>query len=248
MFITYLRYLILFALLVAFACFVEFYIIMEPMPIYPQYAVVPAILVLLLAFFPAKELSVMRENMAMRREAIRNIDRIKESSYSSMQKYSQLRVDGLTGALTKEAFNEIIGLKIMEARHVAVPLSIIIFDIDHFKKINDTYGHSIGDAVLKELSERIRNNLRESEYFIRWGGEEFVVLMPGTSLQGAKMAAEKLRRIVESAPFPEVGRVTCSFGVTALKEDDTIKSFFERADAALYEAKKGGRNRVEVKL
>ena len=249
MFTIYLRYLLLYTFFIAFACFVEVYIIMEPIPLYPEYGIIPVGLVFLLAFFPAKEVSSLKEEIESKKGvALRNIDRIRGVSPKAMQKHNQLKVDGLTGALRKEAFNEIIGQKIIEAKHLSLPLSMIIFDIDHFKKINDTYGHAIGDVILKELSELIRNNVRESEYFVRWGGEEFIILMPGTALQGARMVAEKLRRLVESNTFPEVGEVTCSFGVTSLKEDDTIKSFFERADAALYEAKRGGRNRVEVKL
>ena len=248
MFTIYLRYLLLFAFFIAFACFVEIYVVMEPIPIYPEYGIIPAGLIFLLAFFPAREVSALKEKLESKKGAIRNIDRIKEASKATMQKYNQLKIDGLTGALRKEAFNEIIGQKIIEAKHVSLPLSMIIFDIDHFKKINDTYGHGTGDVILKELSELIRHNVRESEYFVRWGGEEFIILMPGTSLQGARMVAEKLRRLVESTTFPEVGQVTCSFGVTSLKEDDTITSFFERADAALYDAKRSGRNRVEVKV
>ena len=246
MFKSYFRYVFLYGLLIALACFIEVYIIMEPMVIHSVYAVVPVGLVFILALFPAREISVMQEKIAMK-EVARDIDRFKETPRNT-PRYNKLKVDSLTGALNKESFNEIIGLKILEAKHIASPLSLIIFDIDHFKKINDTYGHGTGDVILKELSDLIRKNLRESEYFIRWGGEEFVILMPGTSVQGAKMVAEKLRRIVESATFPEVGKVTCSFGVTSLELEDTIKSFFERADEALYEAKKNGRNRVEVKL
>lgn len=243
---NYFHCVVIFGLFIALACFVEVYIVMEPMVLYPRYAIVPILLTFILAFFPAKKISMMQEKLASKRGITRDIDRFKDISNNSSHK--KLKIDGLTGALNKESFNEIIGLKIIEAKHVAAPLSLIIFDIDHFKKINDTYGHGTGDIILKELSELIRKNLRESEYFIRWGGEEFVILMPGTSLQGAKMVAEKLRRVVENAVFPEVKKVTCSFGVTSLEEEDTIKSFFERADEALYEAKKNGRNRVEVKL
>ncbi len=243
---NYFRYVVVFGLFIALACFIEVYVVMEPIAIHPIYGIVPIGLAFVLAFFPAKEIGAMQEKMATKGVA-RDIDRIKESP-GDVPKHSKLKIDGLTGALNKESFNEIIGLKIIEAKHVSSPLSLIIFDIDHFKKINDTYGHGTGDIILKELSELIRKNLRESEYFIRWGGEEFVILMPGSSVQGAKMVAEKLRRIVESATFPEVGKVTCSFGVTSLEIDDTIKSFFERADEALYEAKRNGRNRVEVKL
>jgi len=160
---------------------------------------------------------------------------------------NKVKLDALTRAMNKGSFNEIIGFKIIESKHFKTPLSLIIFDIDLFKKINDTYGHTIGDKVLTELASVIRKNIRKSEIFVRWGGEEFIILLQNTSLYNATMVAEKLRKAVENHNFPTVKRVTCSFGVTSLKNNDTIESFIKRADQALYNAKENGRNRVEVK-
>ncbi len=238
----YVKYLLIYSLIGGVAAFLEIYVVMEPMRILPQYAILPLMTIAILAYFPARVAVKVREiEMEQRRQY--SLEKYK-TSVQQFQ-HSKLKRDALTGALNKEAFNEIIGLKIIEAKHVGKPLSLIIFDIDHFKKINDTYGHMVGDTVLQELSEVVRSNLRESEYFVRWGGEEFIVLLPGTSLRGALLVAEKLRRKVEEHNFSEVGHVTCSFGVTALKTDDTIKSFLVRADEALYEAKRGGRNQVK---
>jgi len=245
----YLKYFVLFALLACVAFYVQVYMVMEPMPIHPKYFFIPCLLVALLAIFPASlERRLRAQQEAMQRNIKETTKRaVAKNSEASLTR-SKLKHDKLTGAISKDSFNEIIGLKIMEAKHVNSALSLILFDIDHFKKINDTYGHLVGDTILKELADLVRNNLRESEYFVRWGGEEFVILLPGTSLQGAQMVAEKLRRVVREHDFSEVGGVTCSFGVTTLKEDDTIKSFIKRADEALYEAKNEGRNRVKVKI
>jgi diguanylate cyclase (GGDEF)-like protein len=124
--------------------------------------------------------------------------------------------------------------------------SIIYFDIDHFKKINDTYGHEKGDFVLKELAKLVKNNLRKDDIFGRWGGEEFLILLPHTSYEEALKVVEKLRKIIESHDFDGL-KVTASFGVTYVKKDDNEESLLQRADEALYEAKNSGRNQVKGK-
>jgi diguanylate cyclase (GGDEF)-like protein len=128
------------------------------------------------------------------------------------------------------------------------PLSLIIFDLDHFKQINDTFGHNIGDKVLKEVARVVRKNLRRGDIFARWGGEEFVILLPNTDLKGAKKVAEKLRIAIESIKIPELqGRkVTASFGVTQVYPNEVLAEAIHRADMALYKAKNEGRNRIKV--
>ena len=121
-----------------------------------------------------------------------------------------------------------------------------MFDIDYFKKLNDTYGHNAGDYVLKTLTQIVENTFRKIDYIIRWGGEEFLVIALDTDLGGAEVMAEKIRKAIENYNFDKVGRVTASFGVTQFKQDDTEDSFMKRADDALYQAKGKGRNRVEV--
>ncbi len=221
------------------------YVMVEPMEIYERYYIIPLILAAVTAIFPA----FLESRIEKLQEELERAKKSREhrSNTTKVQTPHSKR-DSLTKALRKDAFNEIIGIKIIEAKHVDQPLSIIIFDIDHFKKINDTYGHLVGDTVLQQVSEVVRSNIRESEYFVRWGGEEFIILLPGTGLQGAQMVAEKIRRAIEAKEFDTVGKVTCSFGVTQLLSDDTISSFIERADEALYEAKHGGRNQVRTKL
>ncbi len=242
----FFKYFTLFLVLGWLLCAIDLYMVMQPIALHPKDMLLPIVAVAFFALFPAyleTKLQQRNEELLLQRNQRREIH-----TNGNEVKTSQLKMDSLTNAISKDAFNEIIGLKIIESKHLDHPLSMILFDIDFFKKINDTYGHLTGDVILKELAQTVKGNLREAEYFVRWGGEEFIVLLPGTSIQGAKMVAEKLRRTIEHTPFEKVGKVTCSFGVTALKIDDTIKSFLSRADEALYEAKEAGRNRVRVKI
>jgi diguanylate cyclase (GGDEF)-like protein len=127
------------------------------------------------------------------------------------------------------------------------PLMLLILDIDHFKKFNDTYGHQEGDKILKEFSERIASNIRRDDIFARWGGEEFAMLSTASS-EYTKHIAEHLRSCIAQEPFQGGHSVQCSIGVTVMRAEDTIDTFFKRADDALYKAKKGGRNRVDIIL
>ncbi|MFZ2890213.1 GGDEF domain-containing protein, partial [Sulfuricurvum sp.] len=122
-------------------------------------------------------------------------------------------------------------------------LSIIFFDIDYFKKINDEYGHQIGDHVLSTLTQIIKNNLRKSDIIGRWGGEEFIIALPNTSLGRATNLAEKFRQLIEKSPFI-FGNITCSFGVAEHKYMETYEALLLRADEMLYKAKRLGRNCV----
>jgi two-component system cell cycle response regulator len=150
--------------------------------------------------------------------------------------------DELTGAYNRKKIDKI--LKDLKNKSVC----IIIFDIDNFKKINDTYGHLKGDEVLKKLSDNIQNNIRERDLFIRWGGEEFIVLLRNASTHEAEKLAEKLRKIVNSIEIEEVGHFSCSFGVACgiVEKEMDFDKIFKNADDALYLAKKNGKNRVEI--
>ncbi len=154
--------------------------------------------------------------------------------------------DELTRLYNRRYFNEVIKLEVERAKRYKHPLSIIYFDIDHFKKINDTYGHNVGDIVLKELSELVSHKIRKVDFLFRIGGEEFVLLLINTPLENACNVAEKIRVAVEEKEFPVVKRITISLGVTEFRKEDTIESFINRADKALYTAKNSGRNKVIV--
>lgn len=155
--------------------------------------------------------------------------------------------DNLTGINNRENFEDIFSIEITNAKQSNLPLSLIIFDVDHFKFINDTYGHQAGDNILIDLVNLIANNIKNGDVFARWGGEEFVILTPATEIAGACNLAENLRKLVQSHPFNHVDKnVTVSFGVAQLASEDNKITLFEKADGALYEAKKNGRNRVEM--
>jgi diguanylate cyclase (GGDEF)-like protein len=121
-----------------------------------------------------------------------------------------------------------------------------MFDIDHFKGINDTFGHDAGDNVLKKLAEIVKKEIRDTDIFARWGGEEFIILLPNTQVNGGTEFAERLRKKIEDKNFKNPETVTVSLGVTAFKTDDTEDSFLKRVDDGLYLAKKNGRNRVRT--
>lgn len=152
--------------------------------------------------------------------------------------------DALTGAWNRRHFEQAVEVEIAQARRYGKPLSIVLFDIDHFKSINDRYGHHTGDRVLVALIQLVRRNLRNTDVLVRWGGEEFVVMMPHCGLTEAAGQAENLRALVAAWPFPVVGTVTASFGVGELKPYETLEASFQRVDQAMYTAKSAGRNRV----
>ncbi|MDB5044778.1 MAG: hypothetical protein JWQ08_828 [Deinococcus sp.] len=124
--------------------------------------------------------------------------------------------------------------------------SVILLDLDHFKRINDTYGHNIGDDVLMDTALLLRSALRDGDTVGRWGGEEFLITLPETDALGATIVAERLRRLMSSTPQPLAGQVTASLGVATCESGDDLRVLTARADAAMYEAKQLGRNRVVV--
>ncbi|MBN2694567.1 diguanylate cyclase [bacterium] len=158
----------------------------------------------------------------------------------------QATIDPLTQIYNRLKFNILLDLEVQRSRRYNRDLSIIIFDIDHFKKVNDTFGHLIGDAVLKGIASIVSSMIRTTDIFARWGGEEFILLLPETSLEGALIVAERVRVAIEKHIFPEVGTKTCSFGVTLYhkEEGEEYNQFIKRADTHLYTAKNSGRNRV----
>jgi len=126
------------------------------------------------------------------------------------------------------------------------PFSLLLIDVDHFKAINDTHGHIVGDDILRELTQSMEDSVRPEDTFGRWGGEEFLVIANGTELESAEMLAQRIREGVAQHEFATVGRVTVSIGVAQFHPDMSISHTFSTADKALYEAKSAGRNRVVV--
>lgn len=152
--------------------------------------------------------------------------------------------DQLTGLCNRAHIEEALRMEINRCSRYAHPLTILLFDIDHFKSINDTYGHDVGDQVLRELSLRTQNKLRSVDLIGRWGGEEFLVILAETDKDNAMIVAEGVRRAVESGDYGLDRPVTVSIGVACFHEHDLPDTLVKRADLALYEAKHGGRNRV----
>lgn len=154
--------------------------------------------------------------------------------------------DNLTGIYNRHKFEELFKIELDRVARYKHPLTLIMFDIDHFKNVNDTYGHDVGDEVLKNIVNVVRKNIRNTDIFVRWGGEEFIILCPETETQKATNFAEKLRSAIETTLFAQAGNITCSFGVTSYIDKEIDDSFLKRVDNALYKAKNEGRNRVLV--
>jgi diguanylate cyclase (GGDEF)-like protein len=152
--------------------------------------------------------------------------------------------DPLTGLANRRGGGEDIAAEISRARRQNSALSCVLLDIDHFKDVNDTFGHQAGDHVLREISSLLRRTVRAYDILIRWGGEEFLVILPGVQLDQARKLAERIRNAVEGLPLAGIGGVTVSGGVAALGSDYSFEAMFEAADRRLYTAKAAGRNTV----
>lgn len=175
---------------------------------------------------------------------LKEINRVLEAKAS---KYETLAVtDRLTGTYNRVKFEQELQVEIDKIKRYSLnPFSLVLFDIDNFKSINDTHGHLAGDTVLRKLAKVVKESLRSSDIFARWGGEEFVVLLTFTAGKNGYEAAESLRKVIENAPMEmPVKKITCSFGITDFKEDDNVHSLLKRADDAMYQAKNSGKNKV----
>lgn len=169
-----------------------------------------------------------------------------------VEKNQQLEIlsvtDTLTGLFNRRKLDEVIEEELTLSRRYAVNLAIIMVDIDHFKRVNDSHGHGAGDMVLAGIANILRSCTRDSDAVGRLGGEEFVVLCRHSTRDGGLAAAENLRAAIAAHAFAGVDPITASFGVAAYRDGDTAASLLGRADAALYRAKNSGRNRVEVEI
>jgi len=171
-----------------------------------------------------------------------------ESANTKLQELA-LR-DGLTGLLNRRYWESCLEREFARHQRYDNPVSLVIFDIDHFKRVNDTYGHQTGDEVIRETARITSQLVRETDFAGRYGGEEFVVLLPGTTLDGAAQFAERLRSTIERQQLDYQGSpltFTVSLGVATLADDMAgYKALLERADKALYQSKEGGRNQVTL--
>lgn len=186
------------------------------------------------------------EALARAREASEQANAELRQALDQMQEAAG--TDRLTGAWNRRRFEDgALRLMALSGRRED-PLSLVIFDLDHFKRVNDTFGHGVGDQVLISVSGTVQEQLRGSDALVRWGGEEFIVLCPATTLAGATILAEKIRQAVEARAMPQVGMVTISVGVAQRQKGEELGAWIARADGALYRAKERGRNRTEASL
>lgn len=153
--------------------------------------------------------------------------------------------DRLTGLFNRYKLDEALDNELQRTKRFNHPFSIIILDIDHFKSVNDIYGHQTGDSVLIEIATILQRNIRVVDILGRWGGEEFLIICPETSKNGAAKLAENIRKSVANFHFQGVGKKTASFGVAEYRIEENLKEFITRADTALYQAKEKGRDKVE---
>lgn len=173
-------------------------------------------------------------------------------AFFSLRRWLELRrriwladTDGLTGLSNKRRFIEILETEMSRFRRHGRPLSVIMFDIDLFKRVNDEFGHSAGDEVLKAIADLISKELRDLDSLARWGGDEFVIITTETELEGACRLAERLRRTLADAALPRPIQVTSSFGVCQALPNEDVDHLIRRVDRLLYQAKEAGRNLVQ---
>lgn len=154
--------------------------------------------------------------------------------------------DQLTGLYNRYYFEKVVAEEVKRCDRSDLPLSMIIFDLDHFKHVNDDYGHDVGDEVLKRVAEKVKRGLRGSDKLVRWGGEEFAILLPDTNPFSAEIVAEKMRELIEQTAMPFEGTITASFGIALRQPYEPFTDWFRRVDQALLQAKASGRNCVRV--
>ncbi|MCB1612787.1 MAG: GGDEF domain-containing protein, partial [Xanthomonadales bacterium] len=171
---------------------------------------------------------------------LENDRRLTELTQAELQARNRALRDPLTDLFNRRAFEDRLAGVIAQSSH---PQQLILLDIDHFKAINDKYGHPVGDQVIREVGRRCSSLLGRGDIFARWGGEEFAAICAEAEDEPAAMA-ERMRRAIEATPIEPAGRVTASLGVTRVHGNDTLQGALKRADEALYAAKQRGRNRV----
>ena len=197
-----------------------------------------------------QERDLIRQNEELRRMNAELEDIVAARTEELVEKNRLLEVlsitDKLTGLYNRRKLDELLDDELVRARRYKVDVSIIMLDIDHFKRVNDTYGHAVGDDVLIALARLLRENTRDADALGRLGGEEFVVVCRHSDAGACMMMAGHLRESIAAHHFPAVGQVTASLGIASCRADDTAATLLARADAALYRAKAKGRNRVEL--
>lgn len=175
--------------------------------------------------------------------SLSDITEIKEQYVETSKK---AYIDGLTKVYNRNKFDELFILELKNAQRYKNSFCVVLIDIDKFKDVNDKYGHLVGDEVLITMAQVLNKNIRETDVFARWGGEEFIILLRHTSIDKAKDISEKLKNMIQENEHAIAGRITASFGITEYINEDSTENIFKRCDDALYKAKRNGRNSVEI--
>ena len=169
----------------------------------------------------------------------------KRKQYADSRELLRVSItDPLTGIYNRAKFNQELNQWIEYCNRYGNPLALVIFDIDDFKRINDGYGHLIGDRVIQNIVATIKNAIRNTDVFARWGGDEFVILLPNTDINQAMEMMERMRICIQNSKYDEVENITCSLGLVALRKNENAESLLQRADKLLYDAKDCGKNAV----
>jgi len=192
--------------------------------------------------------SLRRQNKHLEKKAKQTEEKVREQARTIAELRSKVRIDGLTGLLNRHALESDLRKELSKIKRYKYPLCLIMCDIDHFKEVNDNYGHSIGDKVLKNLANIWKKSVRETDSVYRYGGEEFIIITPHTTKEDGLKLAERLRKRASSyrfvvAPPADYITITVSLGVSEAKPNDTVLDAINRVDKALYMAKEQGRNR-----
>jgi diguanylate cyclase (GGDEF)-like protein len=197
-----------------------------------------------------QERDLIRQNDALKRMNAELEDLVRARTAELVEKNRELEVlsvtDRLTGLFNRRKLDQLLEEELIRSRRYDVDFSIIMLDIDHFKRVNDGHGHAAGDAVLRGMADILRYCTRDADALARLGGEEFVVVCRHCPLEACLPTADKIREAIAAHDFPGVGQVTASFGVAACRPGDNAESLLARADEALYRGKAAGRNRVEA--
>ncbi|MFY8274814.1 diguanylate cyclase [Pseudoalteromonas sp. SSDWG2] len=199
----------------------------------------------------AQQRDTLQQGLQSMRSRVKDLEQQVESYETTIEKQRLMSLqDALTRLPNRLAFDERLDIELNHVKRTNVPVSLVVIDVDHFKSINDTYGHSAGDKTLLVLASAMKKAIRNTDFIARFGGEEFVIIMPHVGIEHIERPLEKLRSTIRSIPFKFKNKqvqITVSIGATQILTSDTALSAFDRADNALYEAKNSGRDRLIIK-
>jgi diguanylate cyclase (GGDEF)-like protein len=183
--------------------------------------------------------------MARLKSGVRPLLLLREVERKNAELEKMIITDGLTKLYNHQHLYDQLDNEVKKAKRYGRALSIIMFDIDDFKKVNDSYGHQVGDTVLVKIARELRESVRDVDMVGRYGGEEFLVILPETGLENAHLLADRIRQKISALKYGLDSKITISGGVAELREDDDVQDIVGSADKLLYRAKQAGKNRVE---